>query len=376
MRFYISLLATAGVLLGSVAAWAQTNTETLPPLCTAATLTTCVPQRVGVVARIKDGASSTVCTGGGSTEVACIYNGSGWNVTDSAGIWIGASGESLVNATDGTFDFTRDEAGTVTITASDNDSTAAMTVLPGGAAAMVIGGATTTSVTINTDGADWNVDTLNTNTASLVGSANDSVIFDYRDYGSTANDDMAHVTLVGNCTTAAASTEDCDFAIGVVENGSAAETRFLIDADDGVDIGSANTNNVTVVTDGGTITMDGYVQGLYAPATELAGGTLTVNTVHIATAAADYDLPDSCDTATGNWVTLIVQDASEVVSLTVLAAEDEIKVGGVNAAANEEIDSSGTVAGDGDSITVACLQANVWYSVAQSGTWVDGGAAD
>lgn len=62
------------------------------------------------------------------------------------------NGESLHTGTDDTFDFTRDDAGTVTITASDNDATAALTVLPGGAAAMTLGGASTTAVTITTDG--------------------------------------------------------------------------------------------------------------------------------------------------------------------------------------------------------------------------------
>ena len=63
----------------------------------------------------------------------------------------GENGETINNATDGTFDFTRDDAGTVTITASDDDSTAALTVLPGGAAALTLGGASTTTVTVTTD---------------------------------------------------------------------------------------------------------------------------------------------------------------------------------------------------------------------------------
>jgi hypothetical protein len=62
-----------------------------------------------------------------------------------------ASSDSINNATDATFDFTRDDAGTVTITASDDDATAALTVLPGGAAAMTIGGASTTNITLNSD---------------------------------------------------------------------------------------------------------------------------------------------------------------------------------------------------------------------------------
>lgn len=71
-------------------------------------------------------------------------------LTASAGLTF-ANGETLDNTTDDVFTFAREDAGTVTITAADNDSTAALTVLPGGAAAMVLGGASTTAVTVTTD---------------------------------------------------------------------------------------------------------------------------------------------------------------------------------------------------------------------------------
>lgn len=63
-----------------------------------------------------------------------------------------ASNDSINNTTDATFDFTRDDAGTVTLTCSDNDATAALTILPGGAAAFTLGGGSTTSITLTTDG--------------------------------------------------------------------------------------------------------------------------------------------------------------------------------------------------------------------------------
>lgn len=61
------------------------------------------------------------------------------------------SGDSITNATDATFDFTRDDAGGVTLTCSDNDAVCLLTVLPGGAEALVLGGASTTSITLTTD---------------------------------------------------------------------------------------------------------------------------------------------------------------------------------------------------------------------------------
>ena len=60
-----------------------------------------------------------------------------------------ANSESLNAGTDATFDFTRDDTGTVTITSSDDDGTAALTVDPGGTATLTLGGAgdTVTSAT-------------------------------------------------------------------------------------------------------------------------------------------------------------------------------------------------------------------------------------
>ncbi len=60
--------------------------------------------------------------------------------------------ESISNGTNGTLTFGRNDAGIVTLTSADNDSTAALTILPGGAAALVLGGGSTTTITLTTDG--------------------------------------------------------------------------------------------------------------------------------------------------------------------------------------------------------------------------------
>lgn len=59
--------------------------------------------------------------------------------------------ETVSNGTNGTITFGRNDAGTVTINSKDNDATAALTVAPGGAAAMSIGTTSTTSTTILSD---------------------------------------------------------------------------------------------------------------------------------------------------------------------------------------------------------------------------------
>ena len=61
--------------------------------------------------------------------------------------------ESLLNSADATFDFTRNDAGVVTLTASDDNAVAALTVTPGGAAAMILGSGTTTTLNLTSNGA-------------------------------------------------------------------------------------------------------------------------------------------------------------------------------------------------------------------------------
>ncbi len=62
-----------------------------------------------------------------------------------------ANGETLNTNTDDVFDFTRDDAGIVTFTCSDDDATAGCTYDAGGIAPIVVGSADITAVTITTD---------------------------------------------------------------------------------------------------------------------------------------------------------------------------------------------------------------------------------
>ncbi|GEM_PF-1444999 len=62
-----------------------------------------------------------------------------------------ASGETISNGSDSTITLGRNDAGTVTLNAKDDDATAALTILPGGAAALTLGGSATTGITLVTD---------------------------------------------------------------------------------------------------------------------------------------------------------------------------------------------------------------------------------
>jgi hypothetical protein len=87
------------------------------------------------------------------------------NVTTSAAATVGtdltvtggditganADGLDLAELADATFTFLRNDAGTVTLTANDNDTTAGMTILPGGAAELTLGGTSMTALTVTTD---------------------------------------------------------------------------------------------------------------------------------------------------------------------------------------------------------------------------------
>lgn len=115
-------------------------------------------------------ASATVAT---KDVIAFVYSNSAWtdayrrtinaitgnttitgDITVTGGTVTGDNGESIDigSATDNAFTFVRDSAGTVTLTAADDNATAALTILPGGAAPMALGGASTTTLTVTTDG--------------------------------------------------------------------------------------------------------------------------------------------------------------------------------------------------------------------------------
>ncbi len=225
-----------------------------------------------------------------------------------------------------------------------------------------IGSSKITSLTLLTD-----VD------VRIKNSSSGNVTLDFRDYADTTDDDMAHAILTTNCTTTTTGAEDCDFTIGVVEAGAAADTRFNINADGGIAIGSANMDAITLVTATGTVTVDGFVRG-NKPLRQLSSGTLTANTVNLATAAGTYTLPDTCDAVTGSWVTVVVQDASEVVIIAV-SSGDQLHPIGLSIDQDHVIDSAGGASGDGDFITFVCLALNSWYTTSFGGVWVDGGAS-
>jgi len=140
-----------------------------------------------------------------------------------------------------------------------------------------------------------------TNNFNLKNASTGSVIFNFRDYADTTDDDMAHAVITANCTTATTDAEDCDLTIGVTEGGTAADTRFQIDADGGVDIGSASSSDVT-------LTAGTAVATLTEPTAAGTGGDIWDIT-------ATFAAMDGSDTSLGLDMNLTGADASGTTNL-------------------------------------------------------------
>ena len=239
MRNY--LLAALLFLVPTVG-WAQGNTNTVPPMCTAETLlTTCVPQVQGTVARITDATNATVCTnsGAGTTNVTCQFNGSAWGpmatIGATGGVWTGANGETMFNSPDSTFTFQNSGNVGVILKAADSSAPANLTLDATTTGTITVGSSDVASVSLVVDDIIVEIGTNNPQTVSLENDSTGTVILDFRDYGDTTDDDMAHVLFSGNCTTATTGAEDCDLTISTTEAG-ANEIRIVVDGDGDIDL--------------------------------------------------------------------------------------------------------------------------------------------
>lgn len=270
MKKLFASLVLGGLL--ALPAWAARDKGSLAVCATVASVTTdgtCGPpmsstEHAGNKVIVLDATSATDCGGGGSVTAICEWSGT---ALVAAGGTSFANGESIVNSTDGTFDFTRDEAGTVTITASDNNDVAALTILPGGAAAMVLGSTSATGMLLATDGTAIQLD------ADIEVESSNPII-DFLDSSTTTDRYVGTRIIGGGCTDTGAGTEDCDFQMLISEAG-VRERRILIDADgDTVFEPDSPTTNYAA----NTSTVDNRVVGLMKMSTTT--GVLTNGTTN------------------------------------------------------------------------------------------------
>lgn len=335
MKRLALLLASLALLVAPGVGWCQ-NTETLPPACTVTGLSAgCVPAVQGVRARVTDGDSATDCTtGSGSTTVTCEYSGSAWTAVTS-GVWVGANGESINNGTDGTFDFTRDDAGTVTLTASDDDATAALTVTQGGAAALTLGSTSTTTTTVANDGLNLDID-VNGGTLALRNEATGSVVLEMRDYGDTDDDDMAHAAAFTNCTATGTGAEECDLTFRNTQGGANVDV-LTFDADGGYTLGAAGDPPASV-----TVNSDDTGDAELTIPTNSVGTTERVGTIDTFVTCGQLDengtiyfgpatgswLHDGTDYSLGSTICDGLDDATEATADDILLVSTSIKVHG------------------------------------------------
>ena len=98
-----------------------------------------------------------------------------------------------------------------------------------------------------------------------------------------------------------------------------------------------------------------------------------MNSVLLMTEAGDVVLPDSCDSATGIWITIKASAAHAVsVDVTDTAGDDFVLSDGTNVDgdANDVVLAGGA----GDQGTFVCLQTGKWWVTGEIGTVADGGA--
>ena len=198
-------------------------------------------------------------TGGASTFSGGTVSFSGATVTgitfsgsSLAGDLTLQSSEFIDNAVDGSILFGRNDAGVVTLTAADNDATAALTILPGGAAAMILGGASATSITATTDGGSVVLDgsVALPNLESISNGTNGAITLGRNDSGI--------VSLT-------AADDDATAALTVLPGGAAALT-----------LGGASMTAMTVTSDG-TGNAEVVLPNAAIGSAELGGVGLRVN---------------------------------------------------------------------------------------------------
>jgi hypothetical protein len=317
---------------------------------------------------------------------------------------------------DDSIDVVLHDSGIITLYDADDDTSASLSVADGesvftmsngltlagtlnlGAAALIdatgavdldIGSADVTDVTIITDGG---ADSLTIgNNADL----DFGITFDSDTDDATINWDEANSEFeinAPNYVFGANADEDINIVLDSDTNNLTinwdednAELELTSEGDEDlvIDLDAATDNEVTLGTSTGVLTISTNINGIAikAPmevtAADADGETIAtadLNTVRISSGAGDWSLPaDSCDAATGNWLTVIA-NAAHVASIESLDTIDQFYLSdGTGIGANEELDTAG---GAWDSCTVMCVATNTWLVVGERDTCADGGAKD
>lgn len=231
-----------------------------------------------------------------------------------------------------------------------------------------IGGGAPSSFTIDTANMNLDIHATNDDTLTLTATSTNTAVFQGADAGG------------------AASTTFDTTGAGAIVLGSADVTTIDLVNTGAITVGASTTDSVSIVTAGGTVTIDGSIVSQVA-VNSLTAGTLVANTINLATASGDYDIPNTfCATAAnvGNWITIVIEDDDTDVSITVNDTNNQMFVPGLDLGADDELDNVKTAAHESQNITFTCVATDKLYMTAgvltlsTSGTiaWADGGTAD
>ena len=198
-----------------------------------------------------------------------------------------------------------------------------------------------------------------------------------------------HVNKIPHCSAVTAAMDTC---IGGKEAGRMAWVNDGLTAHD-CSVGGGSFSHLCMqlldetrlavpqFSSSGALTADSIVAQVLV--VSLAPGELTENTVHLVTAAGEYDIPTTFCSATsdiGNWITVVLEDPTVLVEITLDDASNKFWVAGLSIDVAHELHTVSSGSLPGDHVTLVCMVIDAIYSTSMSyqadGSigWADGGA--
>lgn len=120
----------------------------------------------------------------------------------------------------------------------------------------------------------------------------------------------------------------------------------------------------------------GAAANVFSSATNITLGDAHVGAIILMTAAGEVGFPDCSSSTIGYFTTVCARDASEQVELVMSGdtSNDLFRLkDATELDANDEADMP---TGGNQCATVACIETNKWYIIANDAACTDGGAAD
>ena len=257
--------------------------------------------------------------------------------------FVSAEGDYISVASDDIFDFTRNDAGAVTITSSDDDANADLVVVAGGTGALTLGGASNTSITATTDGGSVVIDGLvaiGTDPADQgVIRLENATIIAWEDATETTLTHVDDTGLAINTGLQIGGLLNADGAIALGDGGD----NFSV-ASDGIDIDtSGNITNAGTISSGKVTSSAGFesATGLFdvtgAAAITVGSADVTVITLQTDDTGDGTDLVLPAQSVNGSEMLNNTVTATQLAATLTMADGDLIDLSGItHTAATDE----------------------------------------